>query len=239
MAGQKTNLADRPARRAGRPAKLTLDQVLDAAIELGVEDVAIATLAEHLGTGIAAIYRVVESRSELTRLAAGRLAEKFEAPTDCGQEWAVYAVEHAQALFRLQISDDSMIQRYIVGGLGPEFGLPSAEKAVGAFCQRGFEPEAAFRLLQGLANIAGAAAIRVMHLRNARKAGRPHNEQTLSVIASAKPGQFKYMKSLADAYANEAEFSSWHDILLSYLTGIATQRGETLRPSELPGALEA
>ena len=147
-------------------------------------------------------------------------------------------IGESERLLSLHVSDQSMILRYIEGGLGAEFGLGSAEKAVGALCQRGFEPEAALRLLEGVVNIASAAAIRNIHVRNAQKAGRPHRAGTLSVLQNAAPGQFKYMKGLAETYADESQFIYWHDILLSYLSGIATQRGEVLDPGGLPGALE-
>jgi hypothetical protein len=48
---------DSPPLRAGRPRLLTLDQVVDGALEVGLDRFNMAMLAEHLGVGVATLYQ--------------------------------------------------------------------------------------------------------------------------------------------------------------------------------------
>ena len=62
------------SRGVGRPRRLTLDQLLDTALDMGLAELSMKDLASRLEVGIATLYRYVDNREALIRLAAGRRA---------------------------------------------------------------------------------------------------------------------------------------------------------------------
>jgi AcrR family transcriptional regulator len=215
-----------PARKSGRPPKLVLEQVLDAAIEIGLEEVTIAALAEQLGTGIAAIYRLVESRDHLLRLGAERLAKGLSVPKDRGQSWAAYLVDYGEWLFNVLVTGPNLLTRYLEGALDSAFTVPGTELVLAVLCKRGLAPVEALRALEGVTLIVGGAASKAIHQRAARARGMSHDKETRRVIKRSAE-QLPLMSQLIDEYADEAKQTDWRTPLLTYLRGIAMERGET------------
>lgn len=82
-------------RRRGRPQRISREQIVDAAIALGTEDLRMSDVARALDVGAAALYNHVRDRDELLALMAARILEETEyddfAPgPDAGwEEWVV------------------------------------------------------------------------------------------------------------------------------------------------------
>ena len=54
----------------GRPRLLTHDEILEGAVELGLEGLTMKRLASHLNVGTATLYQYFDSRKTLMRAAA-------------------------------------------------------------------------------------------------------------------------------------------------------------------------
>lgn len=100
----------------GRPRQFSLDEVLEAALDLievdGVDALSMQALAHRLGTGSATLYNYVGSRDELIDLMLGRvLAESPALPaiTSTG-DWAEDLVRYLVASFRAGISRPAVLQ---------------------------------------------------------------------------------------------------------------------------------
>ena len=73
-------------RRAGRPRRLTLDQILDAGLAIGLDNnLTMAAVAERLGVSATVLYGYVSGREELIRFASARAAMDHDFPNDEGQ----------------------------------------------------------------------------------------------------------------------------------------------------------
>lgn len=93
-----------PARTAGRPRRLTLEAIVDAACEVGVANLDMAMVADRLNAGVATLYGYVRGREHLLELVAERLAGESQLK-DRGQSWQDILREHAAvtyALFQMQ-----------------------------------------------------------------------------------------------------------------------------------------
>jgi len=83
-------------RRRGRPPRLSRDHIVDAACELGIENLTMAAVAERLGVSHQSLYGWVQDRDELIDLVSDRLIRRIEIlppadPTDWRDSLRAYA----------------------------------------------------------------------------------------------------------------------------------------------------
>jgi len=87
-------------RTVGRPRRLTLDAIVDAACEVGIAKLEMSLVAERLNTGVATLYGYVRGRDHLLELVAQRLVGRALIK-DEGQSWQNILREHATLTYRL------------------------------------------------------------------------------------------------------------------------------------------
>ena len=68
---RSTTAAEPP--RVGRPPRVSVPAIIQAALEIGLEQASLKQIAEKLGVAPATLYRHVRNRNELLRLAAFEL----------------------------------------------------------------------------------------------------------------------------------------------------------------------
>mgnify|MGYP001792856888 CR=1 FL=1 len=88
--------AGRPSR--GRPPRIRLEDVVDAACRLGLEGLTVVAVANQLGVRDSAIYRYVDSREELLHLVADRALDDFDADFDPTADLEELLVEFGQRI---------------------------------------------------------------------------------------------------------------------------------------------
>ena len=86
--------ATRPAKaKRGRPRRISRESILDAALEIGTEDLRMSDVAKALEVGPAALYNHVRDRDELLALMAARILDETEyddfepGPEATWQDW--------------------------------------------------------------------------------------------------------------------------------------------------------
>lgn len=104
-------------RTVGRPRRLTLEAIIDAACEVGIAKLEMGLVAERLNTGVATLYGYVRGREHLLELVAQRLAGQALI-RDEGQSWQDILREHATITYRLFQSLPHLITNLI--GKEPE-----------------------------------------------------------------------------------------------------------------------
>lgn len=102
-------------RTVGRPRRLTLDAIVDAACEIGIAKLEMSLVAERLNTGVATLYGYVRGREHLLELVTQRLVGRALI-TDRGQSWQDIVREHAAVTFALFHALPQLITNLIVGG---------------------------------------------------------------------------------------------------------------------------
>ncbi|MFL6106793.1 MAG: TetR/AcrR family transcriptional regulator C-terminal domain-containing protein [Marmoricola sp.] len=93
--------ATKPAKpKRGRPQRISREQIVTAALELGTEDLRMSDVAKALDVGPAALYNHVRDRDELLALVAARILDETEyddfepGPDASWQDW-ITAFAHA------------------------------------------------------------------------------------------------------------------------------------------------
>lgn len=165
------------AKRFGRPRRVTLEQVIDAACEIGLERLDMTALAQKLGTGVATLYGYVESRDHLLRLVAGRLTSSGVV-TDRAQSWEDALREYALGVFQAYSAWPQLIVLQVNGRLGDPTASNVPESLLRLLIARGLTPLEAVRIYSQVNQIvSGAALAASCYDRLSAEAG---GEQTLS-----------------------------------------------------------
>jgi len=104
-------------RAVGRPRRLTLDAIIDAACQVGIERLELASVAQILNTGVATLYGYIKGRDHLLELVADRLATRALADNYTGT-WQEVLRGHAALCFALFNSRPEIGK--LVGGERPD-----------------------------------------------------------------------------------------------------------------------
>jgi AcrR family transcriptional regulator len=107
-------------RTVGRPRRLTLDAIVDAACEVGIAKLEMSLVAERLNTGVATLYGYVRGRDHLLELVAQRLVGQALIK-DEGQSWQDILREHATLSYRLFRSLPHLITNLMAKDVEPNF----------------------------------------------------------------------------------------------------------------------
>lgn len=215
-------------RSVGRPRRLTLDTLLDAANEMGLHQVNMKALSARLGVGIATLYRYVENRDELVRLAATRQALR-RPPPDTGQPWQDILIGYAEALYSVLGHNPQMIVSYLEGGLGVELEAESLDSFLAAMIARDFTPVDALNLYRVMGQIVMGTAAAAAHVAAVNAAGRNMDRSLRQALALRDVDDLQSLRGVADAYVNEEQLSDWRIGLGHVIRSVALQRGETDR----------
>ncbi len=129
-------------RSVGRPPRFTLEQVVEAACELGLDNVDMGAVARKLGVGIATLYGYVEGRDHLVRLTAQRLAGR-SGIADEGQSWQDALREHAHRSFVTYSDTPQLITQLMSGELGDLADSRHSDALLAILIDRGLHPQRA------------------------------------------------------------------------------------------------
>lgn len=161
----ETKAKPRPRKSAGRPRRITLDAVIAAACELGVDRFEMTSVAERLGIGVATLYGYVEHRDHLVRLAAARCARR-EQIIDRGQSWQDALREHAAISFEIYQTWPQLIAQTMSATVGSHVEVIAMEGVLAILIDRGVEPRDALTLYYEINQIVIGAAVGFAYLKS-------------------------------------------------------------------------
>jgi len=208
-----------------------MDEVLNAALAVGLDGMTMAAVADRLGVRITVLYGYVASRAELVRLASAHAAQDYAFPIDTGQHWATYVAEHARALFSLFTGPGQLIARYVVGGLSPETEIDSTEAWLRALCRQGFEARTALFLQRQVGEIVLGGAVTALHLQALDARGTPFDQAARRALAAPGISELPLLKSHVELFATRPPV--WQRSVMELLVSHADEQGETLDISAL------
>lgn len=131
-------------RAVGRPRRLTLDAIIDAACAVGIERLDMHVVAQQLNTGVATLYGYVRGRDHLLELVAERVASRAMADT-YGGTWQDVLRGHAALCFAMFKSKPEMIGK-LIGGEKSDREVNYAANLIGMLEKRGLSREQAVDL---------------------------------------------------------------------------------------------
>ena len=222
-------------RPVGRPRRLSLEDVLDAGVSIGLENLTMAAVAERLGVRVTVLYNYVANRDELVRLASARVAHRHPFPIDRGQSWAVYVCEHALALFELLTGPGDILTSFMAGGQGPEVEIDRAELCVGVLRDRGIHPRDGLLLQRKLNEIVIGGAVNALHIRALETKGADYPALARMAVKARSDNEIPLLKQVAAVFAEKPLL--WKQNLVCLLHAAAAARGEQLDEAALFNAL--
>lgn len=228
-AGSTTGAAPTPPRPGGRPRRLQLDQVLEAALALGLEKLTMSAVAENLGVAKAVLYGYVGSRDELIHLASTHALRQHRFPIDSGQPWSVWILEYARALFEIMTMDGQILESWLGGVHSPMLEVDAAEMWLRALTRRGFSGEEALQLRRTVSYLVFGAAASMKHNHALRAKGQPRPVSTKRAVLGRPEDDVILLRQFVDVFAREVTEDSWEFALFLLLQGVTTSR-EALQP---------
>ena len=115
--------------RRGRPPLLTVERVIDAAVEVvgaaGVDGMTIESVANALGVGTMTVYGYVDSRDDLIdKAVASLLSRTPRVPQDGRGSWIEVVVEHCLAVRRWAVANPAL---FLLSAQRPQLSQEAVE----------------------------------------------------------------------------------------------------------------
>jgi AcrR family transcriptional regulator len=184
-------------KTAGRPRSLVLDDILDAAIELGLGGISMAAVAARLGVGTATIYTYVSNRADLIRLAAVRQGKRPQFD-DLGEHWSDLARRHAHRFYELGAAEPELIVQHMQGLIGPEVQIDYLESFLAALVRRGFSVSRAYELFSAVNTVVHGAVVRSSYARALHAQGRDHDVAVRVSLAGRGMDELLHVRACDD-----------------------------------------
>jgi len=182
-----------PKRAAGRPRRITLDAIIDAACELGIDSFEMTGVAERLGIGVATLYGYVQHRDHLVRLAATRLSRR-ERIADRGQSWQDIIREHAAATFEIYDASPQLIGQTMTGAIGAHVEILPMEGLLALLIDRGLTPKHAMNLVYEVNQIVIGAAVGLAYRRSLEARAGSYAGVVAPVLADHGPDELPALR---------------------------------------------
>lgn len=207
-------------RRPGRPPSLTRDDVARAAIDEGVANLSMPSVARRLGVGHSTLYRYVHDREDLLVAAFDLAMREFEWPSaDLG--WRELLTSFADAMWRFLARYPGMAEAsQIVPGMPPK-ALDLADRYVTRLRAEGLSSRDAVIAVDLTADLTVAAEIGTRRM--ARVFDTPRGRRSLrEIYDTPMPAGIEPMGG-SDRFARRG----WlEDKLAILLDGLANRLGE-------------
>lgn len=140
------------SRQAGRPPAISLDDILAAGLEIGLEELSVAAVAERLGVTRTSVHRYAGSRRDLETLVGEHLVESAAPVADTGLPLEEYLLEFADSLVRFVREHPGLAAYYARGFPRTVRSASVVEAFVRTLVDRGLPPFEAARLAASVAD---------------------------------------------------------------------------------------
>lgn len=152
----------RLGKRPGPKPRLTRDEIVDAAVEVGVERLSVAAVATRLGVAPGTLYRYVDGLEEIAAAAVARIFAGTPLP-DAGRGWRPFLEDEAALVFELMLRYSGLV-RDNRADLMPVAG-DRLRRIVGVLADAGFEPTPAARVADAVLDIVADGVNQTMWVR--------------------------------------------------------------------------
>ncbi len=210
----------------GRPRLLTHDAILDAAIELGLENITMKKLSTHLGVGTATLYQYYDSRKMLMRAAAVHALSDVSLPADNGQHWSELARDYVFGLMALLADNPTYINSMTPTDFGFEVHFKLIEPFLNSMSDRNITPDAAMKLFNQIGLIAYGGAVETVRQREFE-----FQDETVDVVARRQfnrldASDFPLMSQVMDIFTQTPEDKT-DNLMRSVFQAFSHEIGDT------------
>jgi len=217
--------------RRGRPAKLSNQQILDAACAIGLPDLTLGGVAKALGVSVAALYHYFKDKDELAEFVANTIIVDYPLPSDGTGDWFQWAHTFAytqRAIYeRFPGLAQVAVQRTI------HAAIPRLEQSVRLALRSGFDEKTAWWATRAIQEFVFSWYHRVeIRAALAARTGESYQTSLRRVAREFPQGEAPLMRSITMKRHEESEDERFEFTLRALLAGIAAMR--TASPSSVP-----
>ncbi len=212
-----------PAKRRGRPPKLTREQILGAAYDLvrreGRDALTMRAVAEELGTGPMSLYTHVRDKAELLEGVAAQALEQIEVDEGSGENWQARLAAWAISLRSQLLAHPEALEL-----LGKQHhGSPQLLRAVRGAIQNlrdaGFEVGPAAQAVDGLLWVSiGFASLEIAQRQQPRQ--ETPGEQFSVALATMSDEERSEIASYLPFFATEDLDELYASVLRRFIAGL-------------------
>lgn len=221
----ETSSKARPKKAAGRPRRITLDAVVEAACDLGIDSFEMTSVAERLGIGVATLYGYVQHRDHLVRLAAARCARR-EQIVDRGQSWQDVVREHASVTFEIYVNWPQLVAQTMSATVGSHTEVIAMEGVLALLIDRGVPPEDAANLYYGVNQIVIGAAVGVAYMRAIEAREGSYDALVERLIGDRDPAETPAIRACSARPGPPSAIGDYHTVLEALLRTQEAKRTE-------------
>jgi AcrR family transcriptional regulator len=217
----------------GRPPRVSVQAIVKAATEIGLENVTLKQVADRLGIGVATLYRHVHSREEMIRLAAFQLMLERAMPADdSAAHWSELAMRYAESLYKTFLAEPQLVSELLKGRLGPHAEVDVLEQFMAVMARHGFPEQEAMQLFHAIGTVTIGAAAGAIGQGASRQGGIPWSVEIRRTLAAREKDELPRVRRVLPPLL-DLEMVPWLPTLHALLTGIAETRGEKLPSPKL------
>lgn len=213
----------RTRRKVGRPARLDREMIARAAYEIGLNQVTMKAIAEHLGVSVPGLYHHVNGRDDLMRLAAEYSTSQIPFPVDHDQHWTAWLLEWARYAYDAFRAQPQLLNQFLHGSISVDRMVTHVDAVVGLLTRQGFSPSEARDAYALVSECAIGAAVNELREVEAARSGHPVVAEYHRVLAERAPHELPNLRRLAAA---AVESPTLEDQIVTVLVGIAVRRDE-------------
>ncbi|HLM63271.1 MAG TPA: helix-turn-helix domain-containing protein [Acidimicrobiales bacterium] len=221
--------APTPRRRVGRPAQISRQAIAEAAYEVGLGNLTLTAVADHLGVSVAGLYHHIRGKDDLMRLAAEHTASRVEVPLDHGQPWAAWLSEWAAYTFDAFVAEPLLLDQFLAGAISAESIAGTTDAILGVLVRQGFTIGDAHAAYQATSSCALGNAVKAVREARARAGGRSDAAEQHRVLDQHGPDELPYLRRLLACLVAERPDGLGAG-LTTTLAGIAATRDEPWQP---------
>lgn len=129
-----------PGRRTGPKPGFSYEDVVTAALEIGIRDFTLAEVAKRLGVGAPALYRTIESRDDLLRGCLKRLAQENDFIVPDGS-WADVLHYQGYWLWDLTERHPGLAETFLTVTWAHHYFAHYVRRCADALVERGLSPD--------------------------------------------------------------------------------------------------
>jgi AcrR family transcriptional regulator len=216
---------DPTVAKVGRPARISREAIAEAASEIGLSDLTLRAVADHLGVSIASLYHHVDGKDDLLRLAAEHAAARTPIPHDEGQHWAVWLLEWAFYNRDAFVAEPALFGQYLDGAISAEVMADNLDAILAPMIRQGFGAGEAHAAYQVVTNCALGSAINAIREQRAVAAGRAEAGAFTVLLDERDADDLPHLRALL-ADIRVTPLDSFESRITTVLAGIAARRGD-------------
>lgn len=208
---------------------MTLDQIAEATLALGLDQATVRTVAEALGMSTPGLYHYVRIREDLVDIAAAYTLRLQPLPDPKNNTWRSWLAIHARQIYDTLVTQPAFLSYMISGPAYASARLQQLEQVLEILTGFGFGLEEANVAYVQVISAASGAASYVARDRAVEAAGHTHHTELKQAASELGEGALPLVRRLFSTPIPRGA-AVFESVLNALLDGIALQRGESLGP---------